>query len=402
MTERQFVGFNLTLKNSEESQLRAIYSQYVDLTGHVDLAQFFKFCYEKLFITNQSPIYAMFNIFNQAAGDKPYLNKARFFYAISLLGRLLYPEDIVPLDPMLNRLISGIVLKTCYPVFDDALNSLLTENVLRLFQKTEVGFFDILTSYNTENIKKGRKVKGAQEIKAKNLGISPRNLLRYFKMKGGVIPDLLKVEDFQNILQEVFPATDSFTRKYFTYGHLVKFYYNDNNIITLTRIKDIYGEPELRLNELQLVFGKVALVGYRNIEDPFKRVFQLLETKLGLSTKSEIQVKYSFEEDPYILFGEVGKPKEILKEFEMIEYTLIENVKEKFDLSSVIKNLPPIPSMEDVEKYFDIERVPQIPPPEKITIENPPPFVLPPIKIPLKVVNEVKYNITLEKKTPRA
>lgn len=390
MSDKQSGVFNVTLTPNEESSLLSLFNSYADQSSHISLIDFMRLCFNKQLITNLTPLHLMLKIFLQAAGDKPYFNKPRFFYAINLLSRILYKDDLFPLDPMLNLLLYTKPTSPI-PLFDVETQLLLSEGILELFEKTETGFLNILLAYNTENIKKGRKVIGIQEIRSRNLGISPRHLIRYFKLKGSIFNSILTINEFQRIIQEVVSQGNDYTRKYFLYGHLQKFYEKDKETTNITKIKTILAEPELKLCDLQIAFGKIALRGLTNIDSQYDRVFELLQNKLNLITKVEIEVKYSFETEHYIPFGDIEKPKVIWKQFESNEYNLVDTTKEKFSLNEIFTTLPPYPTMEAVEKMFENDRVPLLHEEEKIQMENPPPYTLPPILHPLSpIVTEVK------------
>jgi tetratricopeptide (TPR) repeat protein len=377
-------SFNLTLKGNEEVQLVQLFNSFADENGHLNLSEFIYLAFDKRMISNSTPLYSMLSIFQQAAGDKPYLNKDRFFFAVNLLGRALFPDEIMPLELILTRILSEI--RGDPPLFDIELKVLLSEGILRLFEQVEEGFLQILMTYNAKNISNGRRVVGIQQIKMKNLGISARNLLRYFKMKGNVLPAVISVEGLQKILEEVVPPKDMFSRKFFSYGFLLKFYDKDSKTMVLSQLEEIKGEPELRLSDLQLIFGKIAIIGLPTVEDPFERVHYFLENKLFLLSQPKLDLKYSLDLKSDSSLSSMEDPKEILKKHKETKYVKVNTIKESVDLSSLLPTTPPLPSFEELEKVFDDERVPQIPELSKTIQENPPPYALPPIQYPIKPV----------------
>lgn len=407
MSEKTSNSFSLTLKGNEETQLLQLFASFADESGHMILSEFIRVCFVKRLISNQCPLHTMLNIFMQAAGDKSYLNKDRFFFAVNLLGRALYPEEIMPLELVLTRILNEIANEASLnvPLFDEDLKTLLAEGILRLFEKCEEGFFNILMTYNSKNIINGRRVVGAQQIREKNLGILPRNLIRYFKLKGEIFPSLFSIEIFQKVIEEVVPPKDLLSRKYFSYGYLIKFYDKDTKFKTLSQLEVIKGEPELRLSDLQLIFGKLALLAFTSIDDPYERVHELFESKLSLITEPRIPIKYSLDLKSDSSLSSVEDPKEILKKHIATKYAKINTVKESIDISTLITHTPHLPTLEEIEKVFDEERVPQITESPKIVQENPPPYSLPPIQYPLKTqppVVDPKTNVKKESKNNRA
>jgi hypothetical protein len=389
MSDKHEGVFNAILTGNEESLLLALFNSYADHLNHISIKEFFKFCLDKQLVTNISPLHLMQKIFFQAAGDKPYFNKPRFFFAINLLARVLHKDELFPLDPMLNNLLYTKTKENLEetPIFDDETEILISEGILELFEKTEDGFFSILATFNKDNVQKGRKVVGIQEIKNKNLGISPRDLIRYLKFKGGVFESVLSIQEFQRIIQEVKPPQTDMAKKYFLYGHLRKFYEKNNQTSEISRLKKILAEPEIRLHELQIILGKIALRGFQSIDGAYDRVFELLETKLSLSSNKDIPIQYSLEQDLYIPFGEIESRKQILSQIEKNEYTKVETPNEKFNILEILSQIPPYPGTDQIEKLFDQERVPPIPDEPKTIQENPPPFLLPAILHPLKSPN---------------
>ena len=404
MSEKPNSSFNLTLKGNEETQLLQLFLQFADESGHMILSEFIRICFHKRLISNLSPLYSMLSIFQQAAGDKPYLNKDRFFFAVNLLGRQLYPDEIMPLEQMITRILTDISsdLGPGIPVFDEHMRVLLSEGILRLLESAEEGFMNILMTYNNKNISSGRRVVGVQQIKAKNLGISPRNLVRYFKMKACVIPAIVSIEGLQKIIEEVAPAKDMMARKYFSYGFLLKFYDKDNRVVELSQLEEIKGEPELKLTDLHLVLGKIAMVGLAGIEDPYERVANLVLGKLALASQSKINVKYSLDLKSDSSLSSMEDPKEILKQHKEKNFVKVNTIKESVDLSLIINATPHLPSLEEIEKVFDDERVPLVPDPSKTVQENPPPYSLPPIQYPLKAQPAVPDPKTAQKKDSKA
>jgi hypothetical protein len=156
--------------------------------------------------------------------------------------------------------------------------------------------------------------------------------------------------------------------------------------MVLSQLEEIKGEPELRLSDLQLIFGKIAIIGLPTVEDPFERVHYFLENKLFLLSQPKLDLKYSLDLKSDSSLSSMEDPKEILKKHKETKYVKVNTIKESVDLSSLLPTTPPLPSFEELEKVFDDERVPQIPELSKTIQENPPPYALPPIQYPIKPV----------------
>ena len=385
MSEKLSSGFTLTLKNNEESRLLQIFESFAKEKGHMQLFDFVLFCFSKQFITNQTPIHSILNVFQQASGEKYYLNKDRFFFAVNLLARIMYSDEIMPLDLIITRILTEQTNENevTFPIFDEKMHLLLTEGIIQVFEKAENGLLHILMSYNSQNIINGRKTVGIQQIKAKNLGITARNFIRFCRSRE-LFPAIINLEDFQKCVEEVVPAKDKDAKKFFSYGFMGKFYDKEGKNSEVSVIDPIKGEPILKLADLSLIFGRIAIVSFPMIEDCIDQVSELLETKLKLISEPKIVVKYSLDIKSDSSLSDVEDHKKILEDYYHKKIIGVRKTyKESSDISSLIKIVPQIPKFEEIEKMFDDDRVPSFPPPNVIKQENPPPYVLPPIQYPL-------------------
>ena len=384
MSEKTSSGFNLTLKNNEESRLQQIFQTFTNDTGHMKLSDFIILCLTKQFVTNATPIHMILSSFLQAAGEKGYLNKDRFFFAINLLSRVLYPDEIVPLELTITRLLTEYANESDYvlPLIDDKLLNLLNEGIIRLFEKAEEGFFSLLMSYNLQNISNGRKIVGIQQIKSKNLGILARNLIKFCKSRE-LFPALMSIEDFCKCIEEVAPPKDKDSRKFFSYGYLIKFYEKECKNDALASIEPIKGEPMIRLLELQLIFGRMGLTCFPMIDELTEQIQELFEGKLLLYSCPQIKVKYSFDLKSDSSLSDVEDHKKILQEYYHKRIVGSPNKKDKLDISEIVTTTPHIPTLEEIEKMLDDDRAPSFPSQVQVVQENPPPYTLPPIQYPL-------------------
>ncbi|OMJ83077.1 hypothetical protein SteCoe_16057 [Stentor coeruleus] len=383
MTDKATSGFTLTLKNNEEARLSQIFQSYSNDLGHMPLSDFLRLSFYKHLITNSTPMQSILNVFQQAAGEKTYLNKDRFFFAINLLSRIIFPDEIMPLDLIITKILTEYSEPSynSIPTFDDSISILFNEGIIRMFEKAEEGFLNILMCYNSQNIANGRKVVGIQQIKNKNLGILSRNLMRFFKSKG-LFPSILSVEEFQKVLEKIVPAYDKDMKKFYTYGFLYKFYDKEMSKSELSSIETIRGEPELRLVDLELLFGKIALDYFPMIEDVAEKVMEMIENKCELISQPKIAVKYSLDLGSDFLLND----SEGLKKIHIGNHkksAVLRPFKENLDILALIKNPPRVPVFEEIEKMFDDERVPPFPDMVKPVQENPPPYILPPITYPI-------------------
>jgi hypothetical protein len=97
--------YSLTLKSSEEARLEQVYSSHCSLENKMSLYDFLILSIEKRIVSNNCPVNKLAGIFKQAASEKGNLNKSRFFFAITLLARELYPNEISPVEPMLTQIL---------------------------------------------------------------------------------------------------------------------------------------------------------------------------------------------------------------------------------------------------------------------------------------------------------
>jgi tetratricopeptide (TPR) repeat protein len=377
-------AFALTLKNNEEIRLSQVFDSFSNNTGHMKLVEFILLCFSKQFITNSTPLNTILNLYQQAVGEKTDLNKDRFFFSIGLLSRIMYPDEIMPLDLIITNLLTEVSDQSDYipPVFDDTMKTLLSEGIIKLFLNAEEGLLNLLMSYNSQNIANGRKTIGIKEIKSKNFGILPRNFVKYCKAQD-MIPGIISIDDFQKCIEFVVPPTDKDSRKYFSYGFLIKFYEKHSQSSELVPIQPIKGEPTLKLSDLQLILGRIALMSYPDIEDSVDRVQELLENKLKLFSQLKISIKYSIDTQSESSLSDVEEHKKILEDYYHKKIVGTRSLKNNTDISDFIKTTPKIPKLEEIEKMFDDDRVPGFPPEITVVKENPPPYVLPPIQFPL-------------------
>lgn len=385
MTDKATSGFTLTLKNNEEARLSQIFQSYSNDLGHMPLSDFLRLSFYKHLITNSTPMQSILNVFQQAAGEKTYLNKDRFFFAINLLSRIIYPDEIMPLDLIITKILTEYseISYNSLPSFNDSISILFNEGIIRMFEKAEEGFLNILMCYNSQNIANGRKVVGIQQIKNKNIGISSRNLMRFFKSKG-LFPSILSVEEFQRALKIIVPPSDKDMKKFYTYGYLSKFYDKEMSKSELSSIETVRGEPELRLADLELLFGKIALDYFPMIEDVAEKIMEMIENKCELVSQPKIVVKYSLDLGlDFPLSDEIEGSKKIIQDYYHKKSAALRPFKENLDILTLVKIPPKIPVFEEIEKMFDDERVPPFPDAIKQVQENPPPYALPPITYPI-------------------
>lgn len=398
MSEKTSSGFTLILKSHEETRLLQIFKSSSDGTGHMSLPDFLSLCFSKKFITNLTPMHVILNIFLQASGEKNYLNKDRFFFSINLLARAIFPDEIMPLELIITKILADYINEPEFtlPIFDEKLVQLLNEGVIRVFEKAEEGLLNVLMAYNSQNISNGRRTVGIQQIKAKNLGISPRNLVRYCKSRD-CFPGLVNIESFSKCIEEIVPPFDKDSRKYFSYGFLVKFYEKEQKTSQITSLAPIPGEPNLRISDLQLIFGKLSILCFPTIDDPIEQISELFEGKLHLFSSPKISIKYSIDIASDSSLSDVEDPKKILQEYYHKKLVSSKNYKENSDISELVKVTPHIPTFEEISKMFDEDRVPPFPPLFQTFQENPPPYILPPIQFPLASSPNVEKKETVKK-----
>src|SRR5574343_254723 len=98
--------YNVTLKKSEETRLDQVFMEHCDDAYQIHLQQFLILAFKKGLVGNSCPLHAILNVFNQAADKGGTISKNRFYFAINLLARLLYPEHPAPIDGMLTAMLA--------------------------------------------------------------------------------------------------------------------------------------------------------------------------------------------------------------------------------------------------------------------------------------------------------
>eukprot|EP00358_Blepharisma_japonicum_P005143 CAMPEP_0202944452 /NCGR_PEP_ID=MMETSP1395-20130829/5242_1 /ASSEMBLY_ACC=CAM_ASM_000871 /TAXON_ID=5961 /ORGANISM="Blepharisma japonicum, Strain Stock R1072" /LENGTH=590 /DNA_ID=CAMNT_0049643271 /DNA_START=270 /DNA_END=2039 /DNA_ORIENTATION=+ len=266
------------------------------------------------------------------------------------------------------------------PTQDEATLLLLSEGVIREFEKAEEGFLHILMAYNSQNIQNRRKVIGTKNIKAKNHGITARNFLRYCRA-ASLVPNLLNIENLQDCIASVLPPRDKEERKFYETCVLIKQYETEGDFSSLIPLDPYKGEPDLKLHHLQLIFGRIAIQSIRDIDDPVLQVRTLLFDKLKLGKGQELgpglSVTYSTDYQSDVSLGSIEDPEDVMADYEHKQMVSRKDMRDDMNLNEVVKQTPPLPTIEDVIKMLDDERVPQVPPVPPIVQENPPPYALP-------------------------
>jgi hypothetical protein len=372
--------YNLTLSRSEEARLEQTFASHSNEEGELQLHQFMNLCLEKDVVKNNCSFADLLKVFQQACDDSGTLSRARFYFAVNLLARQLFPQEITPLDKMLTLLL--VEPEIAVRAYDDEVTrALLTPQVIQEFADCEAGLSKVIVIYSQENIKARRKVIGWKEAARKNVGISARNLLHFLRLES-LVPNSLNAEAFCELLAAAVAPRTPDEHAFFKNAVLVKDYENTRDLQLLTPNPLRPGEPLLRLHEIQLILGRIAMETIQDVPYPDVRV-KLLNERLklgaGMGEGPGLRVEYADESDSDASFSSIDEPQLVMAEYEKKQ--LVGQPKQTTDLSSAVTNPPAVPSMENVAKFLDSEFLPRLSEPYEVVQENPPPYKLPVIEL---------------------
>ena len=315
-----------------------------------------------------------------------------------LLARVLYSDDLNQVEQMLTRILVDPMAGSSFsnlPKQDETTRSLFTDKVIRQIESYEKAFHQILLLYNTQNIQNRRKTVGLKQIIEKNLGISARNFLRYCRICS-LIPHTLNIESLQETIKAVCPPQDKEELSYYSNSILIKSYETDLNYFELFPLEPIPGEPTLTLYHLQLALGRIALENIKDSQDSNEKIMILFEEKLKLTQEFNYgpgcNVEYGVEAESDASFSSAEDHNEILQKYEHKQIVSQGNLRRDSDLSNVIKITPDIPTIEEIIKILDSDRVPDVPSEHIVVQKNPPPYLMPPtlFEIPKPVDKNAK------------
>ena len=154
------------------------------------------------------------------------------------------------------------------------------------------------------------------------------------------------------------PPKNIFEKQFYDRNVLTETYENERNYAAMDFLEYIEGEPILKLHEFCLLLGVIA-IGYvpksHGIEQKVSILFQdkllLHSSRHGPGTTLQYRDQLA-EDEP------VKPTDQILKEHEKKRITVDPKV---IDLSQLIKDMPVVPTLEDILEIFDQENIPQLP-----------------------------------------
>jgi tetratricopeptide (TPR) repeat protein len=377
--------YSLTLKSSEEARLEQVFSSHCDASKKMNLYNFIILAIEKKIVSNSCPLNKIAELFMQAAGDKSDLNYSRFFFAVTLLARVLFSDEISPVEQMLTQILVDQMAgsnQSNLPRQDALTQLLFSEPVIRKLEIYDQACFQILQIYNSQNIQNRKKTVGIKQITSKNIGISARNFLRFCR-NSNIIPHLLNIESFQDCVNSVCPPQNKDEQNFYENSLLIKFYETDNNFFELSRLEPIDGEPELRLHHIQLALGRIALDCIKDLIEPEQKIEIFFDQKLELTPEAKFgpgcDVSYGEEDISDKSFSSLEEHDQIIADYNHKQIVSQKGIRDDIDLLDVIKVTPAIPNVEDIIKMLDDDRAPSIPPKVQVVPQNPPPYNLPPV-----------------------
>ena len=348
------------------------------------LYEFIILAIEKRIISNTCTLNILMSIFMQSSGEKFNLNKSRFFFSITLLARALFPDEISPVEQMLTKILVDPMAgssQTNLPRQDQITKYLFSESIIRQLESYQLGCFHILQVYNSQNIQNRRKTVGIKQISNKNLGISIRNFLRYCR-NSSLIPHLVNIESFQDCIKAIYPPQDKEQQIFYNSSMIIKAYETDNNFFEITPLDPITGEPELTLYHIQLILGRIAFECIKDASEPADKIKTFFEEKLQLLQENNFgpgcDIKYVSDYNSDTSFSSDEGHDKIIADYNHKQIVSQKGIRDDNNLIDVIKVVPNIPTIDEIIKILDDDRVPVVPNELIITPENPPPYALPP------------------------
>lgn len=400
--------YSLTLKSSEEARLEQVFSSHCTSHQKMSLYDFLILSIEKRIVSNNCPLNKIAMIFQQAANEKANLNKSRFFFAITLLARELYPSDIAPVEPMLTQILVDPMAgssQSNLPRQDEFTKQLFTEGIVKHLEHYHRGALKVLEVYNTLNIQNRRKTVGIEEIKNKNLGITVRNFLRYCR-NSSMIPHLINIETFIECVKAFAPPADKDEKVFYDSSIVIKNYETENNYHDILPLEPVIGEPELKMYHVEFILTRIALESIKDVTEPLQKVIILFDEKLKLTAENKFgpgcNVVYGEEPLDDQSYSSAEEEDKIIADYEHKLIVAGKNLRDDKDLLEVVKVMPHIPSFDELEKMMDDDRVPQVPPRQDIVPQNPPPYSLPPTLFPLPVPPDPKNQKLAAPQRPKA
>ena len=87
--------------------MEQIFYSHCEDEEEMHLHNFIIFTIEKDIASNSCSFSTLLSLFSQAAGDKAHLSKSRFFFAITLLVRQLFPDSLNPVE-LLTKFLADV------------------------------------------------------------------------------------------------------------------------------------------------------------------------------------------------------------------------------------------------------------------------------------------------------
>lgn len=388
--------YSLTLKSSEEARLEQVFSSHCTSHQKMSLYDFLILSIEKRIVSNNCPLNKICLIFQQAASEKENLNKSRFFFAITLLARELYPNELAPVEPMLTQILVDPMAgssQSNLPRQDEITKQLFTESIVKRLENYHKGILKILEVYNTLNIQNRRKTIGIEEIKNKNLGITVRNFLRYCRISL-LIPHLINIETFIDCVKAFAPPADKDEKSFYDSSILIKNYETETNFLDVLPLEPVAGEPELKMYNIEFILSRIAFESNKDVTEPLQKVLILFDEKLKLNAEHRYgpgcNIVYGEEPVDDQSYSSAEEEEKIIADYEHKLIVAGKNLRDDKDLLDVIRIKPVIPTFDEIEKMMDDDRVPQVPPRQEVVQQNPPPYALPPTLFALPVPPDPK------------
>jgi len=365
---------NILLRATEESRLDQIFEAHCE-DGRMTIPQFLLLALEKDMVSNQNGLFKYVEVFRQAAEGSKFLTNKKFYFAIILIADILFGDTDTPLENMFNKILADFAtVKTSaetfsrIPLLDEENLAILSEDSITVLVEYEHALKNFFTMTFPENYFAGKKVLSWNIIERGNRKLDMRSLLRFAK-QGFLLPHLLNVETFQDVIISIVPPRTPEEHEYFQQCVLIKDYEAEaENSRPLLHSQ----EPLVAFHEFLLILARIALQCLKMHGSSAEKLEVLLNERLGIPKKGEKAPKNSLYSSTMLKVGfldladedddddslenwddsvEIEDPQAILAEYEKQneeKLTTEVNFQEVFRILD--DKLPKIPDLPGVSK----------------------------------------------------
>jgi hypothetical protein len=235
---------SITLMKTQEIRLSQLYETKCDENGGMELQQFLSFAIERQMITNKFSIECFFTIFKSACGEDfdpvkntGKLDTAKFNYAMVLLSKIMFHNEINPFEAMFHKIFSDKSIYGCakgcrLPRQDKNTWEVVDQNfsgdtikMLHVFLEPLKKLFVDFVHYNLNT---GKRSVGWKDVEEKNIMMIARSFLklcRYYYL----IPHLLNIEQLNEYMEITLPPVTGGEMDFYKDKILIRAFDEDKN-----------------------------------------------------------------------------------------------------------------------------------------------------------------------------